>query len=54
MEFDDGKIGWYFDSEKFYIDIEQDIDGKYSIYFRSRDTKTELWVDEAEFTAREL
>lgn len=48
MKFDDGKIGWYFDTEKFYIDIEQDIDGKYSIYFRSRDTKTELWVDEAE------
>lgn len=48
MTNDDGDLGWYLDSEKFYIDVEQDSSGNYSIYFRCRETGKELWLDGAD------
>lgn len=48
MQYDDGRIGWYFDCADFYADIDKDADGKYSIYFRDRKTQAEAWADQAE------
>lgn len=36
MQNDEGKRGWYFDSDEFYIDIDLEDDGTHTVYFRNR------------------
>lgn len=49
MQNDEGKIGWYFDCDGHFIDVECD-DGKYSVFFRDRSTGSEVWFDQADNT----
>lgn len=48
MHSDEGDIGWYFDCDGHYIDVERDKDGKYSVYFRNRADQSEAWLDQAD------
>lgn len=48
MQYEDGRIGWYFDCDGHYIDVEKDDAGKYSVYFRDRATGKEGWLDQAD------
>lgn len=48
MEKVDGSQAWYFDTPKFYIDVERDKDLKYSVFFRNRADQSEAWLDQAD------
>jgi hypothetical protein len=48
MHNDEGEIGWYFDCDGHYIDVERDAAGKYSVYFRNRKDQSEAWLDQSE------
>lgn len=54
MEHDDGRIGWYFNCDGHYIDVEKDENGKYSVFFRDRATDKEGWLDQADTPAQDL
>ena len=45
MQFDDGRIGWFIDHPEFYCDIEQDTDGKWSVFFRDRKTQNKAFAE---------
>lgn len=48
MQNDEGQIGWYFDCDGHYIDVERDEQGKYSIYFFDRASRQDGWLDQAD------
>jgi hypothetical protein len=39
---------WYFNCEGHYVDVNLDDDGKYSIFFKDRNTEDEAWLDQAD------
>ena len=39
---------WYFDCNGHYIDVKQDADGTFSIFFKNRTDLTEAWYDQAD------
>ena len=51
MQHDDGRKGWYFDCDGYYVDIEQDLDGRLSGYMIDRKTRKQFWFDQSDKAA---
>lgn len=45
MQYDERDIGWYFDNNTIYIDVERE-DGKYSVFFRNRTDGAEVYAEQ--------
>lgn len=43
IQFEDGRLGWYIDHPDFYCDLEPDINGTWSVFFRDRATGKEVF-----------
>lgn len=51
MRNEEGELGWYFDCDGHYIDVERDAAGNFSIYFKDRRDGKDGWLDQAERAA---